>query len=80
MSISGSRDSFTSCAAQMCGVMATIDVLREMAHTLMTREGAEAVLLAGTDLSTVMNEENAGFPTLDCAGVHIAAITKRLTA
>jgi aspartate racemase len=59
---------------------ATIDVLREMAHTLMTREGAEAVLLAGTDLSTVMNEENAGFPTLDCAGVHIAAITKRLTA
>jgi aspartate racemase len=59
---------------------ATIDGLRELAHTLMRRDGAEAVLLAGTDLSTVMSEENAGFPTLDCAGVHIAAITKRLTA
>jgi aspartate racemase len=58
----------------------TLVDLRELAHTLMKRDGAEAVLLAGTDLSTVMNEENAGFPTLDCAGVHIAAITKRLTA
>jgi aspartate racemase len=59
---------------------ATLDGLRELAHTLMTRDGAEAVLLAGTDLSTVMSEDNAGFPTLDCAGVHIAAITKKLTA
>ena len=54
-----------------------IDRLRELAHTLIKRDGAEAVLLAGTDLSMVMNEENAGFPTLDCAGVHIAEITKR---
>ena len=57
---------------------AGIDRLRELAHTLIRREGAEAVLLAGTDLSMVLNEENAGFPTLDCAGVHIAEITKRL--
>ncbi len=59
---------------------ATLDRLRELAHTLMQRDGAEAVLLAGTDLSMVMNEANAGFPTLDCAGVHIAEITKRLLA
>ena len=57
---------------------AGIDRLRELAHTLIKRDGAEAVLLAGTDLSMVLNEENAGFPTIDCAGVHIAAITKRL--
>ena len=56
----------------------SIDRLRELAHTLIRRDGAEAVLLAGTDLSMVMNEENAGFPTLDCAGVHIKAITQRL--
>ncbi len=59
---------------------ATIDRLRELAHTLIKRDGAEAVLLAGTDLSMVMNEDNAGFPTIDCAAVHIAAITKRLLA
>ena len=57
---------------------AGIDRLRELAHTLMKRERAEAVLLAGTDLSMVMNEDNAGFPTIDCAGVHIAEITRRL--
>src|SRR6188768_2525178 len=56
----------------------TLDRLRELAHTMMTRDGAEAVLLAGTDLSMVMNEQNAGFPTLDCAGVHVAEITRRL--
>jgi aspartate racemase len=59
---------------------AGLDRLRELAHTLIRRDGAEAVLLAGTDLSMVMNEQNAGFPTLDCAGVHIAEITRRLLA
>jgi aspartate racemase len=58
----------------------TIDRLRELANTLVRRDGAESVLLAGTDLSMVLNESNAGFPTLDCADVHIAAITKRLLA
>jgi aspartate racemase len=57
---------------------ATLDRLRELAHTLMSREGAECVLLAGTDLSMVMNEQNAGFPTIDCAGAHIKEITRRL--
>lgn len=59
---------------------ATFNRLRELAHTLMKRDAAEAVLLAGTDLSMVMNEQNAGFPTLDCAGVHVAEITRRLLA
>ena len=59
---------------------AGIDRLRELAHTLIRRDGAEAVLLAGTDLSMVLNEQNAGFPTLDCAGEHSKAITQRLLA
>jgi len=59
---------------------AQIDALRELAHTLIRRDGAESVLLAGTDLSMVLDENNAGFPTIDCAAVHIAAITRRLLA
>ena len=55
-----------------------IDGLRQVARTLIERDGAEAVLLAGTDLSMVLNENNAGFPTIDCAAIHITAITKRL--
>jgi len=59
---------------------AQIDGLREIARILIERDGAEAVLLAGTDLSMVLNENNAGFPTIDCAATHIKAITKRLLA
>ena len=57
---------------------AQIDDLREIARTLIARDGAEAALLAGTDLSMVLNEENAGFPTIDCAAAHIKAIAKKL--
>lgn len=57
---------------------AQIDRLREQAHTFIARDGAESVLLAGTDLSMVFNERNAGFPTIDCAQVHIDAIVRRL--
>ncbi|MBV8836244.1 MAG: aspartate/glutamate racemase family protein [Alphaproteobacteria bacterium] len=59
---------------------AQLDQLRELARTLIARDGAEVVLLAGTDLSTVFDEDNAGFPLLDCAGVHIAAIAKQMMA
>ena len=59
---------------------AQIDGLRELADTLIRRDGAQSVLLAGTDLSMVLDENNAGFPTIDCAAVHIAAITRRLLA
>jgi aspartate racemase len=55
-----------------------IDGLRQVARKLIERDGAEAVLLAGTDLSMVLNENNAGFPTIDCAAAHIKAIMKRL--
>lgn len=57
---------------------ASIGRLRDLAQTLVKRDGAESVLLAGTDLSMVMNEDNAGFPALDCAGVHIKAIIKQM--
>jgi len=59
---------------------AQIDALRELARTFIARDHAEAVLLAGTDLSTVLNEDNAGFPTIDCAAAHIKAIAKTLLA
>ena len=59
---------------------AQIDGLRQLARTLVARDGAEVVLLAGTDFSMVLNEHDAGFPTIDCAAVHIRAIAKKLLA
>jgi aspartate racemase len=59
---------------------AQIDALRTLAGTLLARDGAEAIVLAGTDLSPVFTTENAGFPLIDCAGVHIAAIVREMLA
>jgi len=52
--------------------------LREIAATLCRRDGVEAIVLAGTDLNLIFNEANAGFPAIDCAGAHIAAIVEEM--
>ncbi|MGI9426846.1 MAG: aspartate/glutamate racemase family protein [Hyphomicrobiaceae bacterium] len=52
--------------------------LREIAGTLCRREGVEAIVLAGTDLNLIFDETNAGFPAVDCAAVHIAAIVDQM--
>ena len=35
-------------------------------------------MLAGTDLNLVFNETNTGFPAVDCAVAHIAAIVEEM--
>ena len=54
------------------------DELRKFAQTFISRDDAQAVLLAGTDLSMVFNDSNTDFRAIDCARVHIDAIVKRL--
>jgi aspartate racemase len=48
--------------------------LRSLAHRVIERENLDAIVLAGTDLAFVFNEENTDFPHLDGARVHIRAI------
>lgn len=60
------------------GTAAQADELRKLAQTFVTRDGAQAVLIAGTDLSMVFNDDNAGFAMLDCARVHIDGIVRRM--
>lgn len=52
------------------------EVLRSLAHRLVEQEGADTILLAGTDLSFVFRPENTDFPHLDGARVHIAEIMR----
>jgi aspartate racemase len=49
-----------------------------LAETFMRRDGAEAILIAGTDLSPLLDAGKLAFPAVDCAGVHIEAIVRRL--
>ena len=52
--------------------------LRRIAADLQRRDGVEAILLAGTDLTVIFDEATAGFPCIDVARVHIDAIVERL--
>ena len=52
------------------------DGLRRIAATLQQRDGVETILLAGTDLTAVFDEQTAGFPCLDVARLHIDAIVE----
>ena len=60
------------------GSDAQAEELRKIARTFVTRDRAQSVLIAGTDLSMVFTESNAGFPMIDCARVHIDAIVRRM--
>jgi aspartate racemase len=52
--------------------------LSALAHRLIDRDQLDGIILAGTDLSLIFNEANAGFAHIDCARVHIDAIMRRL--
>lgn len=53
---------------------ANIQALRDIAWAIIRRDRGDAVVLAGTDLNLVFDEESAGFPAFDCAAAHLTAI------
>jgi aspartate racemase len=55
------------------------DALRRIASNLQRRDGVETILIAGTDLTALFDEQSAGFLCLDIARPHIDAIVERLT-
>jgi aspartate racemase len=59
------------------GLAAQREGLSRLAHTLIEREGLDAVILAGTELALVFNEHTTDFPHIDCARLHLDAIVKR---
>lgn len=46
----------------------------------MIDRGAEAILLAGTDLFVAFEGQDPGFAAIDCAEIHIAAIVRMILA
>jgi aspartate racemase len=52
--------------------------LTEIAHTLLRRDGVDAIILGGTDLSVIFNEMNTTFPYIDCAATHLKRILRGL--
>ncbi len=58
---------------------ADADGFRRIAKALQGR-GAETILIAGTDLVVLFDEQTAGFPCLDVARLHIDAIVETLVS
>jgi aspartate racemase len=58
---------------------ADVDGFRRIAKALQGR-GAETILIAGTDLVVLFDEQTAGFPCLDVARLHIDAIVEKLAS
>lgn len=50
--------------------------LVELAETLTKRDGAEAIVLTGTDFCLMFNAADTPFPHIDCAAVHLDAIRR----
>jgi len=52
--------------------------LTAIAHTLQERDGVDAIVMAGTDLSVLFNEANTAFPHIDCGALHLERIVHGL--
>jgi aspartate racemase len=52
------------------------ELLFSVGNDLCRKQGAEAVVLAGTDLFLAFEGRDSGFPTMDCARVHIDALLR----
>ena len=51
-------------------------IFNAASHRLLGDQGAEAIMLGGTDLALAFNEQTAEFPLVDCAGIHVDAIAR----
>jgi aspartate racemase len=49
-------------------------VFFSVGQQLCREQGAEAVMLGGTDLFLAFAGQDCGFPVIDCAGVHVEAL------
>jgi aspartate racemase len=72
------HNTYVELAATGKGSPEKYEQLTALAKTIIRREAVDTIILAGTDLSLLFNESNSGFPHIDCAALHIAAILDRL--
>ena len=59
------------------GTPVEVAFLEGIASDLIDRSGAQAILLAGTDLSSFYAEQPPSFPSLDVARLHVDEIVRR---
>jgi aspartate racemase len=70
------HDSYVAMAAAGVATDAQRVVFTTACQRLLNEMGVEAIMLGGTDLALIFNDQTAGFPLVDCAGIHVEAIVR----
>jgi aspartate racemase len=71
------HNAYVSMASSGVATQQQREVFIRAGNTLIREQGCESILLAGTDLALVFNtKSDPGYPFLDCAEVHAAAIAQ----
>ena len=73
-------DSYAAMARAGEASEAQREVFFAAGRELVERQGAEAVILGGTDLFLAFEGRDCGFPTIDSAEIHIEALYRRSRA
>jgi aspartate racemase len=74
------HDTYVGLTKTRQGSTQQLTEMTALAHTLIRRDKLDAIAFAGTDLTSIFNETNTDFPHLDCAALHLRAITECLWA
>ena len=51
-------------------------VFNSVSRKLLEENGAEAIMLGGTDLALAFSQQDTTFPLVDCAAIHVDAIVR----
>jgi aspartate racemase len=51
-------------------------VFNKVSRRLLNEHGAQAIMLGGTDLALVYDQQTSEFPLIDCASIHVYAIVR----
>ena len=71
------HEAYVSMASEGIATPGHREVFMRAGNVLTSTHGCESIMLAGTDLALVFEKGiDPGFDTLDCAGIHAAAIAK----
>jgi aspartate racemase len=70
------HDAYVAMAAAGVVTEAQRAVFNAACRQLLDQAGVEAIMLGGTDLALAFDEATAGFPLVDCAGIHAGAVVR----
>jgi aspartate racemase len=70
------HDAYVTMATSGVATDAQRAVFTAACQRLLKDRDVEAIILGGTDLALVFNDQTTDFPLVDCAGIHVEAIVR----